>query len=121
MSRRIRLIIGGILVAPVLLIALYTLFVTSWSYSEGTRAGVLQKFSRKGWVCKTFEGELAMTTTPGVAPVIWSFSARRPQAIAALEQAVGKQVTLHYSEHRGVPTTCLAETPYWVDSVRITP
>jgi hypothetical protein len=82
---------------------------------------VLQKFSRKGWLCKTYEGELAMTTVPGVAPTIWSFSVRDDQTAAQLRDVVGKKVMLHYEEHRGVPTNCFADTPYFVTGLRILP
>ena len=107
------------LVAVVAALALYTVFVLHWSYSEGQRAGILQKFSRKGWVCKTWEGELAMSIVPGVTPTIWDFSVRDAGVARRMDAAVGRRVTLHYTEHRGVPTSCFAETPYFVDGVRI--
>jgi hypothetical protein len=115
------LVLGGVLVTPILVFALYTWGTLGVSYSDGERAGVLQKFSRKGWLCKTYEGELAMTTVPGVAPTIWSFSVRDDQAAAELREAVGKKVMLHYEEHRGVPTNCFADTPYFVTGLRILP
>ncbi|MBL8269133.1 hypothetical protein [Steroidobacter sp.] len=94
----------------------WTWFTLSWSYSEGERAGLLQKFSRKGWLCKTYEGELALYIVGGVAPEIWHFSTRDPELAKQLSSAVGRQIRLHYSEHRGVPTNCFAETPYFADS-----
>ena len=105
--------------ALAVLLTLYTLFLLSWSYSEGERAGVLQKFSRRGWVCKTNEGELAMYVVGGVAPQIWHFSVRDKQVAGRLHDAVGRQVRLHYSEHPGLPTSCFAETRYFVDDVAI--
>ncbi len=99
--------------------ALYAYAALHWSYSEGERAGILQKFSRKGWVCKTWEGELAMSIVPGVTPTIWDFSVRDGRVAEAMSAAVGKRVTLHYAEHRGVPTSCFGETPYYVDAVRV--
>ncbi len=117
---------GGIVVVLLLALAaivatlvLYTVFVLHWSYSEGERAGILQKFSRKGWVCKTWEGELAMSIVPGVTPTIWDFSVRDARVAEQMRAAVGRRVTLHYTEHRGVPTSCFAETPYFVDAVRV--
>ena len=77
---RTKLILASIVLAPIVLFALYTLLVLNWSYSEGYRAGILQKFSHKGYVCKTWEGELAMTSVPGVAPTIWTFSVRDDSA-----------------------------------------
>jgi hypothetical protein len=97
----------------------YTVFTLRWSYSDGERAGILQKFSRKGWVFKTYEGELAMSIVPGVTPTIWSFSVRDRSVVEQLESALGKRVALHYTEHRGVPTTWFGETPYFVDRVRL--
>jgi hypothetical protein len=89
----------------------------SWSYSDGERAGVLQKFSHKGWVCKTYEGELAQYVVAGVAPQIWAFSVRDAKLAAELNKLVGDKVQLHYTEHRGVPTNCFGETGYFVESV----
>jgi hypothetical protein len=109
------LVLGGL----ILVAALYTLFTLHWSYSEGERAGILQKFSRKGWVFKTYEGELAMSIVPGVTPTIWDFSVRDRRVAESLNAALGKRVVLHYTEHRGVPTNWFAETPYFVDSVRM--
>ncbi len=117
---------GGIVVVLLLALAaviaafaLYTVFVLHWSYSKGERAGILQKFSEKGWVCKTWEGELAMSIVPGVTPTIWNFSVRDAAVAERMSAAIVRRVTLHYSEHRGVPTSCFAETPYFVDGVRI--
>jgi hypothetical protein len=107
------------LVLVVLLASLWTWFSLSWAYSEGERAGVLQKFSRKGWVCKTYEGELALYVVGGVAPQIWYFSTRDADLAKQLGAAVGEQIRLHYSEHRGVPTACFAETPYFAESFTI--
>jgi hypothetical protein len=96
--------------------ALWTWFSLSWAYSEGERAGVLQKFSRKGWLCKTYEGELAQYVVGGVAPQIWYFSTRDEKLAQQLSGVVGEQIRLHYTEHRGVPTSCFAETPYFAEA-----
>ena len=98
----------------------YLFFIFNWSYSDGDRAGYLQKLSRKGWICKTYEGELAMTTVPGVAPVIWTFSVRiwdDPLA-SQINGLLGKKVVVHYRELRYLPSTCFGETSYFVDSVK---
>lgn len=105
------------LVLLVLGAAAYTSFTLWYNYSEGERAGTLQKFSRKGWVCKTYEGELALYVVVGVAPEIWHFSVRDPLVAEQMSKAVGQRVQLHYSEHPGVPTSCFAETPYFVDRI----
>ena len=108
----------GLILLAVLILApiLWTWFSLSWAYSEGERAGILQKFSKKGWICKTYEGELALYIVGGVAPQIWYFSTRDEDLARELSQAVGQQIRLHYSEHRGVPTNCFAETPHFAQS-----
>ena len=109
-------IVVGVLVLVLLLVGLWTWFSLSWAYSEGERAGVLQKFSSKGWICKTYEGELALYVVGGVAPQIWYFSTRDDKVAQQLSASVGDQIRLHYTEHRGVPTSCFAETPYFAES-----
>ncbi len=98
----------------------YLLIAFNYSYSDGSRAGYIQKFSHKGWVCKTNEGELAMTTVPGLAPVLWAFSVRDEKVASQLTQAMGKRLVLHYKEYRYLPTTCFGETAYYVDHVEVT-
>jgi hypothetical protein len=117
--RRFMLIGLAVLLVPLLLFSLYAGLTLKWAYSTGVRAGILQKFSDKGWVCKTWEGELAMTTVPGVAPVLWSFTVRDESVAKQVGAALGKRVVLHYREHRGVPTQCFGDTPYFVDSIAV--
>jgi hypothetical protein len=95
--------------------ALWAWITLQWAYSDGDRAGVLQKFSRKGWICKTWEGELAQYVVPGLSPQIWAFTVRDPPVAAQLTAQLGEKVQLHYQEHRGVPTDCFGETGYFVD------
>ena len=116
-GRWMRWLIGAALL-PLLVFALYLAFVLNWSYSDGERAGYLQKFSRKGWICKTWEGELAMTTVPGVAPVLWNFSVRDEGVAGQPNALLGKRLVLHYEEHRGIPTTCYGETRHFVTRVQ---
>jgi hypothetical protein len=104
---------------PPLVFALYLAFVVNWSYSDGERAGYLQKFSRKGWICKTWEGELAMTTVPGVAPVLWPFTVRDATIAAQLNTLLGRRLVLHYEEHRGIPTNCYGDTNHFVTRVEV--
>lgn len=113
------LLVLVVLGVVVLLAVAYLVVVLSWSYSTGERAGVLQKLSRKGWVCKTWEGELAMSTVPGVAPEIWSFSVRDDTVADQLRAVVGRRIVLTYSEHPGVPTSCFGETPYFAEGLRL--
>jgi hypothetical protein len=105
------------LLIPILLFALYTWIVLHWDYSNGYRSGTLQKFSQKGWISKTYEGELWQSVVANVAPQVWSFSVRDERVVHQLDSLVGKPVRLHYTEHRGVPTTLFGETTYFVDSV----
>ena len=108
-----------LLVIVIAMLAAWAAFSLSWAYSEGDRAGVLQKFSRKGWLCKTYEGELALYIVGGVAPQIWHFSTRDEALAKQLANAVGNNIQVHYTEHRGVPTNCFAETPYFARSFRV--
>jgi hypothetical protein len=118
---RTKFLLGGIsiVVFGIVVVVLYTMATLNLSYSDGERAGVLQKFSRKGWVCKTYEGELAVSYTPGMAPVLWYFSVRDEAVAAKIKEVQGKRVVLHYDEHRGVPSDCFGETQYYVDGVRV--
>ena len=99
--------------------ALWTWLTLQWAYSDGTRAGVIQKFSRRGWLCKTQEGELALYAG-GLSPQIWRFSVRDAGVGAQIEKYVGARVQVHYTEHPGVPSTCFADTRYFVDRVTVT-
>jgi hypothetical protein len=105
---------------------LWTWLTLAWAYAEGERAGVLQKFVRRGWVCKTREGEIALYygggqyLGSGISPQLWDFSVRDKSVAADLSKAVGHRVQLHYTEHPGIPTSCFAETRYLVDRVTIT-
>src|SRR5918993_1123459 len=85
----------------------------------GIAWGTFKKLSRKGWVCKTHEGELAMTTVPGVAPTLWTFSVWDEDVAKKLDGQMGKRVVLHSRELRYVPTTCFGETNYFVDRAEI--
>jgi len=104
----------GIVVAAVLLVAGYFWVVLSWSYSTGERAGWIQKFSKKGWLCKTWEGEMAMVSMPGAIPEKFYFTVWDDAAAAAINKAMGKRVSLHYEEKVGLPTSCFGETRHYV-------
>ena len=115
-----RILWRALLLAVVLVVAgssLWLLFVLNYSYSKGERAGHLQKLSQRGWVCKTWEGELLMSTAPGAVPEKFAFSVRDEAVVKALQQQLGRQVTLSYEQHKGVPG-CLGETEYYATGVR---
>ena len=97
--------------------ALYLWSALHLSYSNGERAGYVQKFSRKGWVCKTWEGELAMVNLPGTMPELFRFSVRDDAVAASVNQSLGQRVRLHYEQHKGVPGNCFGETEYFVNKV----
>lgn len=110
----------GIVLLPVLVFALWAWVTLGYVYSTGNRSGYVQKLSKKGWLCKTWEGELAMAPLPGtMTPQIFAFTVRSDSVAALLENDLGKRVTLTYNEHRGVPTTCFGETEYFVTNVRL--
>jgi len=98
--------------------ALYVWATLAYSYSSGERAGYVQKFSHKGWLCKTWEGELAMVNLPGAMPEIFRFTVRDGAVAARLNQTMGQRVALHYEQHRGVPSSCFGDTEYFVTEVR---
>jgi len=107
--------ISGIALCAAL--ALYLPFVFLWNYSTGERAGWVQKLSKKGWVCKTWEGELAMVSLPGVVPEKFYFTVKDDAVAEQVNRLMGRRVTLHYNEKVGIPTTCFGETRYWVDRI----
>ncbi len=97
--------------------ALYVWIALNFDYAEGERAGYLQKFSSKGWICKTWEGELAMVNLPGAMPEIFRFSVRDDVLAERIRKVSGQRVRLHYEQHKGLPTDCFGETEYFVTEV----
>lgn len=115
--RRIRILV---LLFPLLLaaaLALYVVGALHYSYSTGDRAGYVQRFSRKGWVCKTWEGELAMVTLPGTLPQIFAFSVRDEAVAAEINRHIGERLALTYEQHKGLPS-CFGDSEYFVVKVR---
>jgi hypothetical protein len=109
-----------LLIVPVVGASLWIWVSLGYTYAMGERAGYIQKISKKGWLCKTWEGELAMANLPGTMPQIFTFSVRSDSVAHVIEQNAGKQVSLTYEQHRGVPTTCFGETEYFVTQVHRT-
>ena len=107
-----------ILIVVILLLAAYVWVALHYNYSDGERAGYIQKFSRKGWICKTWEGELAMANLPGTMPQVFSFSVRDPAVAERINKSMGGRVRLHYDQHKGLPTSCFGETEYFVTDVQ---
>jgi len=109
----------GVVAVAVLLLAGYTWFVVSWSYSTGERAGWVQKLSHKGWLCKTWEGELSMVAMPGAMPEKFLFTVWSDQVAEEINRNIGKRVALHYEEKVGIPTSCFGDTRYFVTGISI--
>jgi hypothetical protein len=114
MIRSIFIFIGLVLLAAVAWVWL----TLTWSYSEGERAGYIQKLSRKGWLCKTWEGEIAMVTMPGAIPDRFEFSVRDEAVATRINAMAGQRVVLTYEQHKFVPSNCFGETEYFVTDAR---
>jgi hypothetical protein len=106
-----------VIVAIGLAVAGYFWAVLSWSYSSGERAGWIQKFSKKGWICKTWEGELALVSMPGATPEKFHFTTWDDQLAEKINQVMGRRVTVHYEEKVGLPTSCFGETRHFVTRI----
>lgn len=109
----------GFIIVLVALLAGYTWLVLNWSYSAGERAGYVQKFSQKGWLCKTWEGEMAIVAIPGSLPEIFKFTVRDNKVAAAINADMGKRVSIAYEQHVGIPSTCFGETAYYVSKIHV--
>jgi hypothetical protein len=102
----------------IVLTAGYTWFVLKWNYATGEHAGWVQTLSRKGWLCKTWEGELAIISVPGTLPEKFSFTVSDDALAAQINRLNGHRVALEYEQKVGVPSKCFGETPYFVTGVR---
>lgn len=107
-----------LLVTAISFFGLYIYVALSWSYSTGERAGFLQKVSNKGWICKTWEGELSLVAIPGAAPEKFLFTVRDEAVAQKVNAAAGKRVTLNYEQHKGLPSSCFGDTDYFVVDVK---
>jgi len=111
--------LAAIVILPALVLAAYTWFVLSWSFSAGERAGYVQKLSRKGWLCKTWEGEMALVSMPGTVAEKFPFTVPDDDVARRINDSIGARVALTYEQHIGVPTTCFGETQYFVTGVKV--
>ena len=107
-----------LLVSAIALFSLYVYIALNWSYSSGERAGFLQKVSHKGWICKTWEGELSLVAMPSSAPEKFLFTVRDEAVAQKVSAAAGKRVTLNYEQHKGLPSSCFGDTEYFVVDVK---
>ncbi|HEX4913220.1 MAG TPA: hypothetical protein VFV51_04640 [Vicinamibacterales bacterium] len=113
------MIVGGLVALIVLVLGIWTLITLNYTYSTGERAGYVQKISQKGWICKTWEGEIAMANLPGAMPQIFEFSVRDDAIAQQISALAGQRVSLTYEEHPGIPTSCFGDTRYFI--VKVTP
>src|ERR1700758_3890335 len=112
-------ILLGFLIAVVAGLAGFTWLTLHWAYSEGERAGYVQKFSHKGWLCKTWEGEMALVTMPGTVAEKFLFTVPDDATAAKVNASVGKRVALVYDQHKWIPSSCFGETEYFIKDVRV--
>ena len=105
------------LVVLILLASGWTWLSLHWVYSEGERAGYVQKLSRKGWLCKTWEGELALVTMPGAIPEKFTFTVPDNATAGRINALAGERVVLNYQQHKFIPSSCFGDTEYFVVDV----
>jgi hypothetical protein len=110
--------IAGIVLVAAAAVILYTWLTLTWSFSSGERTGYIQKLSKSGWVCKTWEGEMAMVTMPGAIPDKFLFSVRDDNVAKRINTFAGKRVSLVYEQHKGIPTSCFGETEYFIVDIK---
>ncbi len=122
LPKRLFTIALGFVMVSLLIFAAYTWLMLHWSYSTGERAGFMQKLSNKGWICKTWEGELSLVALPGAAPEKFFFTVRDDAVAAQINKLVGQRVALTYEQHVGLPTSCFGDTEYFVTEIKpVTP
>ncbi len=107
----------GLIVLPALLFSLYTWASLNWVYSSGERAGYVQKFSLKGYLCKTWEGEIVLVSMPGTQAEKFFFTVHDAAVAKKVNDSMGLRVKIHYQEHKGIPSSCFGETAYFVDDL----
>lgn len=112
-------VLAAIMAIAVLVFIAYTWLVLSWSYSSGERAGYVQKFSHKGFLCKTWEGEMALVSMPGTVAEKFYFTVRDEQIAKQINESIGKRVALSYEQHIGVPSSCFGDTQYFIGAIRV--
>lgn len=116
-----KLTIATLLLGPTLIFTIWAGMTLSYTYSSGERAGFVQKLSRKGWICKTWEGELALVNMPGAMSEMFRFTVRSDSLAQEINKAMTKgRVVIYYEQHRGVPSSCFGETEYFVKRVQFT-
>ena len=113
-------VLVAIIVAVLVFLAGATWITLHYTYSSGERAGYVQKLSKKGWICKTWEGEMAMVTMPGTVAEKFHFTVPDDAVAARINTSVGLRVALHYEQHKWIPFSCFGDTEFFVTDVRTT-
>ena len=113
-----KLLVAAAILIPIIGITLWTVIALGYSYSTGERVGYINKFSRKGWLCKTYEGEMSMVNLPGQLAATFPFTVRDDSIAAVINKIQGQRVSLSYTQHKGLPTSCFGETEYFVKGVK---
>lgn len=108
-----------LIVLPILIFALYTWVTLTWVYSSGERAGYVQKFSSKGYVCKTWEGEIVLVSMPGTQAEKFNFTVKNDTVAKKVIDSLGKRVRISYEEHKGIPSSCFGDSAYFVNDIQV--
>jgi len=117
-NHKLASILTIVIVVPIVAFTIYTWSALHYSYSTGERAGFLQKISKKGWICKTWEGEIQLAAIPGSMPEKFSFTVRSDSIAEVLNKLNGERVVVTYEQHKGLPTSCFGDTEYFVVGAR---
>ena len=107
----------------VISLAVFIYFKYFFTYSEGYRAGLLQKFSNKGMIFKTYEGEMILSSVASTSEVALAsekflFSVTNKDIVRQFDTLQGRNVIVHYDEKRGV-LFWRGDSRYLVDSVKL--
>ena len=114
-----KILLAAVILVPIVGLTVWVAVAMAFSYSTGDRTGYVQRFAKEGWLCKTWEGQVAMVNVPGQLANTFNFTVRDDSIAAVINEAAGKLVTLSYAEHRGLPFTCFGETDFFVNGVKV--
>lgn len=111
-----------ILIGVLIICGALFVWVSGWTYSDGTRAGELIKVSRKGVVFKTWEGQLNLggfdSGSEGLVGNIWNFSTTNKEVYQKLQELEGNKVKLSYKQrYKTMPWQ--GKTEYFIDKVEL--
>jgi hypothetical protein len=124
-KRKVRNFFKGIIAVIIIALIIFFYFRYFYTYSDGYRAGLLQKFSRKGNIFKTYEGELVLSSVTGssgnnstvIASEKFYFSVKSDSLAARLDTLQGRPVIVHYRQ-KHAPLFWRGDSPYFVDGVK---